>query len=29
VKLGTPRGVHVFKIILATGLFTNVRYNQR
>jgi hypothetical protein len=29
VKLGTPRGVHVFKIILANGLFTNVRYNQR
>jgi hypothetical protein len=29
VKLGTPRGVHVFKIIFSNGLSTNVRYNQR
>ena len=29
VKLGTPRGVHSFKIIFADGLFTRVRYNQR
>jgi hypothetical protein len=29
VRAGTPIGIHIFKIILANGLFTNVRYNQR
>ena len=29
VKVGTPRGVHVFKIIFANGLSTSVKYNQR
>ena len=29
VKAGTPRGVHIFKIIFSNGLSTNVKYNQR
>ena len=29
VRAGTPLGTHIFKIILANGLFTNVRYLQR
>ena len=29
VKAGTPRGIHVFKIIFANGLSTRVKYNQR
>jgi hypothetical protein len=28
VKLGTARGVHVFKITLANGKSSNVHYNQ-